>query len=165
MNILVKCLDQNCKWLLRASKNGNINQFIVQRLFNTHSCSLEIRFKDKRQATISFIADVIKDKFTNIKTKYNVVDIIRDMKHDHNVELKYNKAWRSKEKVGVVDGTFLKSSYRGTLLVAATQDVGDKIFSLAFVVVDSENDLSCEWFFQNFRKAYGGREGMVIVSD
>ncbi|KAK1380363.1 hypothetical protein POM88_027107 [Heracleum sosnowskyi] len=148
------------------------------------------------------------------------------MKHNHNVEVQYNKAWRSKEKaleimrrnatesftelysylymlyttnagsivelqltgnncflyvfvalnssmkewnyclpVVVVDGTFLKSSYRGTLLVAATQDAGGKIFPLAFDVVDSENDLSWEWFFQNFRKAYGGREGMVIVSD
>ncbi|KAK1373529.1 hypothetical protein POM88_029722 [Heracleum sosnowskyi] len=26
---LVACLDQDCKWLLRASKNGNTNQFIV----------------------------------------------------------------------------------------------------------------------------------------
>ncbi|KAK1399128.1 hypothetical protein POM88_008991 [Heracleum sosnowskyi] len=26
---LVACLDQNCKWLLRASRNGNTNQFII----------------------------------------------------------------------------------------------------------------------------------------
>ncbi|KAK1399127.1 SWIM-type domain-containing protein [Heracleum sosnowskyi] len=151
---------------------------------------------------------------------------MRDMKHDHNMEVKYNKAWRSKEKaleimrgnatesfaelythlymlyttntgsivelqltgdncflyvfvalilsmrgwnyclpVVVVDGTFLKSSYGGTLLVATTQDAGGKIFPLAFGVVDSENDKSWEWFFEKFRKAYGGREEMVIVSN
>ncbi|KAK1370382.1 hypothetical protein POM88_036474 [Heracleum sosnowskyi] len=195
-------------------------------MVDSHTCSLEIRFKDKRQTTTNVIADVIKHKFSNIKTKYSVADIIRDMKHDHNVEVKYNKAWRSKEKaleimrgnatesfvelysylymlhttnvgsvvelqltgnncflyvfvalnssmkgwnyclpVVVVDGTFLKSSYGGTLLVAATQDAGGKIFPLAFGVVDSENDMSWEWFFEKFRIAYGRREYMVIVSD
>ena len=49
-------------------------------------------------------------------------------------------------------------------MVAKTQDVGGKIFPLTFVV-DSENDQSWEWFFVNFRKACGGREDMVIVSD
>ena len=168
---------------------------------------LTTRFsKNQRQASTSVIADVIKHKFTDIKTKYNVVDIIRDMKHDYNAKIKYNKAWRSKQKakeimrgnvtqsfadlysylymlytsnirfiselqltqtncflyvfvalnfsikgwsyhipmVVVVDGTLLKSSYRGTQLVAATQDAGGKIFPLAFAVVDSENDLSWE---------------------
>ncbi|KAK1393695.1 hypothetical protein POM88_012751 [Heracleum sosnowskyi] len=142
-----------------------------------------IRFKDKHQATTNVTTDIIKHKFTNIKTRYSVADIIRDMKHDHNVEVKYNKAWRYEEKaleimkgnaiesfvelytylymvyttnvgsivelqltgnncflyvfvalnssmkewnhclpVVVVDGTFLKSSYGGTLLVAATHD-------------------------------------------
>ncbi|KAK1398282.1 SWIM-type domain-containing protein [Heracleum sosnowskyi] len=223
---LVECLDKNCNWLLRASRNGNTNQFVIRRMVDSHTCSLEIRFKDKRQATTNVIADVIKHKFSNIKTKYSVTDIIRDMKHDHNVEVKYNKAWRSKEKaleimrgnatesfvelysylymlyttnvgsvvelqltrnncflyvfvalnssmkgwnyclpVVVVDGAFLKSSYRGTLLVAATQDAGGKIFPVAFGVVDSENDMSWEWFFEKFRIAYGRREDMVIVSD
>ncbi|KAK1396847.1 hypothetical protein POM88_006710 [Heracleum sosnowskyi] len=223
---LVACIDKNCKWMLRASRNGKTNQLIIRRFIDTHTCALEIRFKSQRQATTSIIADVIKHKFTNIKTSYSVVDIIRDMKHDHNVHVKYIKAWRSKEKalemmrgnatesyielylylymlhitnpgsiielklnenrcflyvfvalnasikgwthcipIVVVDGTFLKSAYGGTLLVAATQDAGGKTFPLAFCVVDSENDESWEWFFIKFRQSYGIREGMTIVSD
>ncbi|XP_074373640.1 uncharacterized protein LOC141713989 [Apium graveolens] len=222
---LVKCVDNSCSWLLRASRNGKTNQFVIRRFVNIHNCALEIRFKGKRQASTTIIADTIKQKFTNIKTSYTVADIIRDMKHDHNINVTYNKAWRSKEKAleivrgnatesfsdlytyfymlhtinagsvielqltedkcfmyvfvalhasikgwnhclpfVVVDGTFLKSAYEGTLLVAATQDVGGKIFPLAFVV-DSENDQSWEWFFVKFRKAYGGREDMIIVTD
>ncbi|KAK1365838.1 hypothetical protein POM88_041399 [Heracleum sosnowskyi] len=75
------------------------------------------------------------------------------------------RGWNYCLPVVVVDGTFLKSSYRGTLLVAATQDAGGKIFPLAFGVVDSENDKSWELFFEKFRKAYDGMEEMVIVSD
>ncbi|XP_062088650.1 uncharacterized protein LOC133795208 [Humulus lupulus] len=169
---------------------------------------------------------MIKHKFTDIKTKYTAADIVRDLKHDHEVQVKYSKAWRSREKaiekvrgkaaesyaelpsyfymlhhtnigsyielkadedgkflyafvalnasikgwnycvpVVIVDGTFFKSAYGGTLLVAATQDAEGRIFPLAFCEVDSENDDSWEWFFENFKKAYGVRECMSIVSD
>lgn len=223
---LIACLDKNCSWMMRASRNGQTSQFIIRKLVDSHTCDLELRFKDQRQATATVIADIIKNKYTNIKTKYTVADIIRDMKHDYKVQLKYGKAWRSKEKaeeivrgnanesyaqlvsymymlhhknpgsnvcckvgengcflyvfvalnasmkgwphcipVVIVDGTFLKSAHRGTLLVAATQDAGGKIFPLAFAVVNSENDESWDWFFGMFRQAYGLRGDMTIISD
>ncbi|XP_062110831.1 uncharacterized protein LOC133822494 [Humulus lupulus] len=194
---LVACLDKNCKWMLRASRNENTNQFIIRKFSHIHTCALEIRLKDQRQATSTIIADMIKHKFTNIKTKYTAADIVRDLKHDHEVQVKYSKARRSREKaiekvrgkavesyaelpsylymlhhtnpgsyielksdedgmflyafvalnasmkgwphcipVVIVDGTFLKSTYGGTLLVSATQDAEGKIFPLAFCVVD-----------------------------
>ncbi|XP_074347224.1 uncharacterized protein LOC141686061 [Apium graveolens] len=96
---LVACLDKNYSWMMRASRNGQTSQFIIRRLGDTHTCDLELRFKYQRQATATIIADIIKNKYTNIKTKYTVADIIRDMKHDYKVQLKYNKTWRSMEKV------------------------------------------------------------------
>ncbi|XP_050211461.1 uncharacterized protein LOC126661650 [Mercurialis annua] len=65
----------------------------------------------------------------------------------------------------VVDGTFLKAAYGGTLLTAATQDAADKIFPLAFCVVDSENDVSWEWFFNKLRETFGVREGMQDIEE
>nr|XP_016458957.1 PREDICTED: uncharacterized protein LOC107782581 [Nicotiana tabacum] len=67
--------------------------------------------------------------------------------------------------VVVVDGTFLKSAYRGTLLIASTQDPAGNILPLAYAIVDSENNASWEWFFARFKDAFGEREGMCIVSD
>nr|XP_016454430.1 PREDICTED: protein FAR1-RELATED SEQUENCE 3-like [Nicotiana tabacum] len=65
----------------------------------------------------------------------------------------------------VVDGSFLKSTYRGTILTASTQDAEGQILPFAYAIVDSENDASWEWFFVQFRETYGQREGMCIVSD
>lgn len=45
-------------------------------------------------------------------------------------------------KVIVVDGMFLKSKYRGVLLVATALDGNSNLYPIAFGVVDSENDLS-----------------------
>ncbi|XP_070015034.1 uncharacterized protein [Nicotiana sylvestris] len=44
----------------------------------------------------------------------------------------------------VVDGSFLKSTYRGTILTASTQDAEGQILPVAYAIVDSENDASWE---------------------
>lgn len=51
-------------------------------------------------------------------------------------------------KVVIVDGTHLKGKYAGCLLTASAQDGNYQIFPLAFAIVDSENDMSWDWFFQ-----------------
>lgn len=64
-----------------------------------------------------------------------------------------------------VDGTFLKCKFVGTLLTASTTDGNNQIFPLAFSIVDSENDASWKWFFENIKNSFGDRENLVIVSD
>ncbi|KAH0748102.1 hypothetical protein KY290_027334 [Solanum tuberosum] len=65
----------------------------------------------------------------------------------------------------VVDGAALRGSYGGTMLTASTMDLGRHILPLAYAIVDSENDASWTWFFEQFREAYGEREHMCFMSD
>uniref|UniRef100_A0A1S4BYV4 Protein FAR1-RELATED SEQUENCE 3-like n=1 Tax=Nicotiana tabacum TaxID=4097 RepID=A0A1S4BYV4_TOBAC len=67
--------------------------------------------------------------------------------------------------VVAVDGTFLESAYRGIMLTANTMDAAGTILPLAYAVVDSENDASWKWFFEQFKQAYGERPSMCVVSD
>ena len=64
-----------------------------------------------------------------------------------------------------VDGTFLTNKYRGTLLIAVVMDGNNHIFPIAFAIVDSENDVAWQWFFEHLRNAIGDCNGIVIVSD
>ncbi|XP_075096238.1 uncharacterized protein LOC142174356 [Nicotiana tabacum] len=73
--------------------------------------------------------------------------------------------WEYCRPVVVVDGTFLKSAYRGIILTASTMDASGTILPLAYVVVDSENDASWKWVFEQFKLAYGERPNMCVVSD
>ena len=75
------------------------------------------------------------------------------------------KGWKKCKPIIVVDGTFLKSTYGGTLLSACTQDANGHIFPLAFSVVDSENNNSWQWFFTKVRETYGIREEQCLISD
>ncbi|XP_059277727.1 uncharacterized protein LOC132031860 [Lycium ferocissimum] len=75
------------------------------------------------------------------------------------------RGWEYCRPIVVVDGTHLKSTYKGTMLIACTLDPGGSILPLAYGIVDSENDSSWTWFFERFREAFGERENMCFVSD
>ncbi|KAM6543123.1 hypothetical protein CsatB_007570 [Cannabis sativa] len=75
------------------------------------------------------------------------------------------RAWIHYRPVIVVDGTFLKITYGGTLFTTSIMDVYNHIFILAFGIGDLENDSSWEWFFHKLRETFGEREGMTIISD
>nr|XP_016449801.1 PREDICTED: uncharacterized protein LOC107774691 [Nicotiana tabacum] len=44
-------------------------------------------------------------------------------------------------------------------------DATGTILPLAYAVVDSENDASWKWFFEQFKHAYGERPNICVVSD
>ncbi|XP_038887513.1 uncharacterized protein LOC120077633 [Benincasa hispida] len=74
------------------------------------------------------------------------------------------EGWKHFRPNILVDETFLKCKYADTLLTASTIDGNNQIFPLAFSIVDSENDASWRWFFENLKKSFGEREGLVIIS-
>ncbi|XP_070008449.1 uncharacterized protein [Nicotiana sylvestris] len=73
--------------------------------------------------------------------------------------------WKYCRPIVVVDGIFLKSAYRGIMLIASTIDAAGTILPLTYAVVDSENVASWKWFFEQFKLAYGERANMCVVSD
>ncbi|KAI3945812.1 hypothetical protein MKW98_023086 [Papaver atlanticum] len=68
-----------------------------------------------------------------------------------------------------VDGTHLSGDGHGVLLLAVGFDANDQILPIAFAIVDSENNESCEWFMQQLFDALGtavsSREDLVVCSD
>ena len=74
-------------------------------------------------------------------------------------------AWEYCFLIISVDGATLKNNFCGTILAACTLDGNSKIVPLAFGVIDSQNDDSWCWFFQNLKAAFGERSDLVIVSD
>jgi len=50
-----------------------------------------------------------------------------------------------------LDGTHIKNKYKGCLLSAVAKDPNDDLFTLAYAVVDAENDDNWEWFCLKLR--------------
>jgi hypothetical protein len=51
-----------------------------------------------------------------------------------------------------VDGTFLTKKYKGKLMVAVGMTVENQLLSLAFALVEGENNESWKWFLGLVRK-------------
>uniref|UniRef100_A0A1S4CEV1 MULE transposase domain-containing protein n=1 Tax=Nicotiana tabacum TaxID=4097 RepID=A0A1S4CEV1_TOBAC len=59
--------------------------------------------------------------------------------------------WNYFIPVIAVDATFLKSKYRGVLMISVSKDANNQIFPLAFGIAESENNNSYEWYFSELR--------------
>ena len=70
-------------------------------------------------------------------------------------------AWEYCFSIISVDGATLKNKFCGTILAACTLDGNLKIVLLAFGIVDSGNDDSWCWFFQNLKVAFGERSDLL----
>ncbi|XP_060962153.1 uncharacterized protein LOC133032284 [Cannabis sativa] len=64
-----------------------------------------------------------------------------------------------------IDGTFLKTKYGGTLLVAVAYDANNQLFPVAFAIVDSENHDSWKYFLRKLKEAIGEVENLMFISD
>ncbi|KAM3282941.1 hypothetical protein P3S67_026586 [Capsicum chacoense] len=67
--------------------------------------------------------------------------------------------------VVVVEGSNMRGPYKGTFLSGSTLDGAGHILLLAHGIVDSENDSSWTWLFQQFKCAFGERDNIRVVSD
>jgi len=64
-----------------------------------------------------------------------------------------------------VDGTHLYGKYRGTLLMATSQDENDGVLPLAFAVVEGETLTAWSWFLTHLREHVIDKNGICLISD
>ncbi|KAH0633443.1 hypothetical protein KY284_036229 [Solanum tuberosum] len=186
------CFSDECGWTLRSSCRKKSDVFKVRYFNNEHMCPMRDRILTKVQATVGFISGVTAPKLFNHKRIHTPQDVIEDIRAIYGVEISYQQAWRAKERalkmlkgkpsegykqmpryiwmlnnvpVVVVDAAHLGGVYKGAFVSASTLDGAGCMFPLAYGVVDTENDCSWTWFFEQFKNAFGERENMCIVSD
>ncbi|KAF6133906.1 hypothetical protein GIB67_040670, partial [Kingdonia uniflora] len=76
------------------------------------------------------------------------------------------KTYKLLRPVVVIDKTFLKRRYRGTLLTAIAIDLSNHIFLLAFLITDSEITESLTYFLEMFGYNFFGYDTrFVVISD
>ncbi|XP_075102194.1 uncharacterized protein LOC107782161 [Nicotiana tabacum] len=181
------CVGENCNWHFKATSINDPAMFKVRSFNRQHTCTLMEDIFIQRKCTAVVVGSMIIPKYCDPKTVYTPKDIQTDMLSQHRtypglvVKLKKTadecflyafvalytliSDWEYCRQVVAVDGTFLKSVYRGIMLTTSTMDAASTILPLAYAVVDSENDASWKWFFKQFKQAYGERTSMCIVSD
>ncbi|CAH9084451.1 unnamed protein product [Cuscuta europaea] len=223
----VGCVDPDCKWAVRGVRIDGVSLFQVKRFDSEHTCPIDVRQRNSRQATSRIIAELVKHEYGDASNKpYPPKSIMLDMKTKYDIYMSYKKAWVAKEMamelamgsekdsyarlpsmchvlersnpgsivsysckengefinffmclsawregwincipVIIVDESFLKSYYKGTLLTACTQDANKQIFPLAFGICSGENTENWSWFFSMLKHSLMHRDDLYIVSD
>ncbi|KAH9681546.1 SWIM-type domain-containing protein [Citrus sinensis] len=95
--LVVVCMDDNCKWRLRASRLKGCNMFEIRKYYNVHTCSLDSQEKDNRQASSKLVGKNFRHKFDGASSTYKPADIMQDFQKEFGYEISYHKAWRARE--------------------------------------------------------------------
>ncbi|XP_062103631.1 uncharacterized protein LOC133814721 [Humulus lupulus] len=90
--------DPYCGWRLRGKKKMQSEMFEITVYNDVHTCSQEIQEKDHHQVAPWVVGHLTKRKFATDCTRYMANNKREDMKHHFGVEIRYEKAWRCREK-------------------------------------------------------------------
>ncbi|XP_073153608.1 uncharacterized protein [Henckelia pumila] len=120
-----------------------------------------LRSRGHPRADAYWIANVAKEKLRG-EPSYRPCTMQQDLQREFGVELEYRKVWKSKElamhdihgtyegcyvrlRCGCrplifLDDTHIKNKYKRCILVVVSKDANDDLFTIAYAVVDAEND-------------------------
>ncbi|XP_013589150.1 PREDICTED: uncharacterized protein LOC106297461 [Brassica oleracea var. oleracea] len=168
----IRCADEDCSWRVRAEGLKGSSYFIIRKYVAEHSFAPSARNKSVRTASAKTIGNLIMHKYDGVKAGPKCNDIIELMRDEHGIKVSKSLAWdcvrgfyRAIRKVIVLDGTFLKSKFKGVLLVATALDGNSNLYPLAFGVVDSENDLSWNWFMRQLKVVIADEQSLAFFSN
>ncbi|KAA0049743.1 protein FAR-RED ELONGATED HYPOCOTYL 3-like [Cucumis melo var. makuwa] len=166
--MILQCTIENCKWSLDASccihgdrslwvlTSSELSTFkdIVHFIHAEHD--LSISYQKAWLAREAVLDDILGSSENFFKMLPRFAYILELNNPGSVVEYKVDadgrflyffmtlsasiSSWQHCRLVISIDGTNLKNKFDGTLLFASTLDANDQTFSLAFCVVDSEND-------------------------
>ncbi|XP_022566742.2 uncharacterized protein LOC106365178 [Brassica napus] len=181
-----RCADKVCFWGARAECLKGSTYFIIKKYVGVHSCAPSNKTSAGRTSSAKTIGNLIMHKYEGIKEGPKAKDIVQIMRNDYGCENSDSLAWDSREyavnavrafgqsirgfntvmrRVIVVDGTFLKSKFKGVLLVATAIDGNSNLYPIAFGIVDSENEQSWEWFMRELKVVVADDNGLAFISD
>ncbi|XP_071736830.1 uncharacterized protein [Rutidosis leptorrhynchoides] len=64
-----------------------------------------------------------------------------------------------------IDGTHLKGSYNGKLLLAFAKNANNQVLPIAFAIVDNETNASWTWFLEMFQQHVVQYRKICVISD
>ncbi|XP_013700327.1 uncharacterized protein LOC106404128 [Brassica napus] len=188
----IRCIDNHCKWSVRAEGLSGSTYLIIKKYVVDHTCAASNINNGGRTASAKTVGGLIMHRYDGVKEGPKTNDVIHIMRMEHGCEISKSLAWGAREfAIGmvrgipeksfgkiqirgfqtamrqflVVDGTFLKSKYKGVLLAATALDGNSNLYLVAFAVVDSENDRSWDWFMRQLKVVVADENSLAFVLD
>ena len=76
--LIVRCIDDTCKWRLHAIKFGSSIMFHITKYYSVHNCALDVCKRGHRHDSFKLIGQKICHKFDCASSSYRPGDIRED---------------------------------------------------------------------------------------
>ena len=108
---VVKYVDDDCQWRLRAAKIPMSEFFSIRTYINTHTCGIEKRKKKHRQATAVVVADLVKTRYGGDIHYTPTPKAIIGMMNKFGAEVSYWKAWKERKIACLFEERFTAAEF------------------------------------------------------
>ncbi|XP_056848944.1 uncharacterized protein LOC108831557 [Raphanus sativus] len=106
----IRCIDNRCKWSVRAEGLSGSTYFIIKKYIADHTCAASSMKNGGRTASAKTIGTLIMHRYDGVKEGPKTNDVIQIMRMDHGCEISKSLAWDSSEfAISVVRGIPEKS--------------------------------------------------------
>lgn len=97
--LIIQCVDNNCPWRVYghivADDSASID---IRTIRLTHTCNVQTRAEFGKKATTKVVAQVLRSKYSNGKTKARAAEIPAIVLDEMKVSISYMRGWHAKEK-------------------------------------------------------------------
>ncbi|KAL5545585.1 hypothetical protein UlMin_005272 [Ulmus minor] len=95
---VIKCIDPNCSWRLRASKIvPELTKFVIQKYVGVYSCSLLNKNANHHQATYVMIGEQVAPQYTGVEKGLGLKGFQNFARTKLEAQISYYKAWRGRK--------------------------------------------------------------------
>ncbi|KAL5158269.1 hypothetical protein HKD37_15G042786 [Glycine soja] len=181
---VVCCLNRNadcpCPFYMRSILSKKTDSWKVTQWGGPHTCLNMTMTQDHEKLDSDLIATcVVVNLRTRCRTKKLgwrnrkplLLNMAIGMSHMRNFRLANTANFieffghLANVKRLSIDGTHLYGKYRGTLLMATSQDGNGGVLPLAFAVVEGETLTAWSWFLAHLREHVTDKNGICLISD
>ncbi|XP_077231923.1 uncharacterized protein LOC143865428 [Tasmannia lanceolata] len=162
--------------IFRITGSTHLNYVLAKTFVPQDTCTSTISGIDHPHATSAWVAGECLRLFARPEDTSTMLDSYRILPA-LSVELErtnpgsFVRVFRARElrpKGGdtplvLVDGTHLRGKYHGVLLIACGVNGNNRLFTLAFAIVENENEDSWSWFLTLFKQKVMPSESYVIT--
>ncbi|KAL5569114.1 hypothetical protein UlMin_025689 [Ulmus minor] len=95
---VIRCIDPNCSWRLRASKIvPKSTKFVIRKYVGVNSCSLLNRNSNHRQATYVVIGEQVAPQYVGVEKGPGPKGVQTFARTKLGAQINYYKAWRGRK--------------------------------------------------------------------
>ncbi|XP_012853666.1 PREDICTED: uncharacterized protein LOC105973193 [Erythranthe guttata] len=167
--------EKQCCWRIHASVDKYSKFCSIRTYDKHHTCGMFFGTANKKRLSADIIIDLIAGEIRSRPEAerknpgslfhLEIDDVKKNFRRCFFAFAPCMEGFRFGRPVVMLDGTFFKGKHKGMLLSTVEKDGDQRLFPIAFAIVDEETDCNWSWFLNHLKVAIGMDRVFTFVSN